>query len=105
MIQKRTAFMRKSLSKRIPGILRDSRELRARYKMRQMRRPQQRRPTSTRFHARTNGQALLPFPRETKPKLAIPGPSPHYETELGDAYLADSLQVLRALRTARSTPW
>lgn len=50
----------------------------------------------TRLHA-TNGQGLLPFSRESKPKLTIPGLTPYYETELGDAYLADSLQILRGL--------
>ena len=55
------------------------------------------RRTLARFHPGKNGQGLLPFPRETRPKLAIPGVNPYYETELGDAYLADSLQILRAL--------
>jgi DNA modification methylase len=40
---------------------------------------------------------LLPFPQASKAKLSITGFSPYYSTELGDAYLADSLRLLKAV--------
>lgn len=42
-------------------------------------------------------QGWLPFARPSKPKLPVAGFSPYYSTDLGDAYLADALQVLRAI--------
>src|SRR6266446_5592373 len=48
----------------------------------------------------TPKQALLPFEQLARPKLAIPGFSPYYSTDWGDAYLADSLEVLRAIPDA-----
>ncbi len=49
----------------------------------------------TRLRGRTSGQGMLPFTGESKPKLTIAGLTPYYETDLGNAYLADSLHVLR----------
>jgi DNA modification methylase len=43
------------------------------------------------------GQHLLPYDEPRKPKCAVPGFHPYYSTELGDAYLASSLEVLEAL--------
>ncbi|MFO0968928.1 MAG: site-specific DNA-methyltransferase [Gemmataceae bacterium] len=40
---------------------------------------------------------LALFDQDRKPKLALDGLAPYYSTSLGDAYLADSLAVLRAL--------
>ena len=51
----------------------------------------------TRLRAKPNGQPLLPFSRGKGPKPVVSGLEPYYATELGDAYLADSLQVLRSL--------
>lgn len=41
------------------------------------------------------GQARFSF--HSRAKLALPGVTPYYSTALGDAYLGDSLQVLRQL--------
>ena len=46
------------------------------------------------------GQRLLPYDEPRKPKCAVTGFQPYYSTELGDAYLADSLRVLKALPDA-----
>lgn len=43
---------------------------------------------------------LLPFDPGRRPKLTVPGFAPYYSTDLGDAYLADSLAVLKALPDA-----
>jgi DNA modification methylase len=45
-------------------------------------------------------QGFLPFPQPGGPRIAIPGFTPYYTTDQGDAYLADSLPVLRALPDA-----
>jgi len=45
-------------------------------------------------------QGLLPFHQPTKPKLAVPSFSPYYSTALGDAYLANSLELLKAMPDA-----
>jgi DNA modification methylase len=42
-------------------------------------------------------QGLLPFDGNGKPKLAIARFTPYYSTALGDAYLADALDVLKAI--------
>lgn len=44
-----------------------------------------------------NRQTSLLFDEKSKRRLVIPGFSPFYSTELGDAYLADSLEVLKAI--------
>ncbi len=49
-----------------------------------------------RFHGGTTEQGLLPFD-EDKPKLTIPGFTPYYHTSQGDAYLANALDVLKAI--------
>jgi site-specific DNA-methyltransferase (cytosine-N4-specific) len=48
----------------------------------------------------TRQQGLLPFARPGKPRLPVPGFTPYYSTDWGDAYLADSLGVLRAVPDA-----
>ena len=45
----------------------------------------------------TPGQGVLPFAQDGKPKLAIAGFTPYYSTTLGDAYLGDALDVLKAV--------
>src|SRR5438132_218151 len=45
-------------------------------------------------------QPLLPFEQSGKSKSNIPGFSPYYSTNLGDAYLAESLAVLKAMPEA-----
>ena len=47
----------------------------------------------------TNQTSLL-FSERAKVRFEIPGFEPYYRTELGDAYLADSLEVLRAVPDA-----
>lgn len=42
-------------------------------------------------------QSLLPFDHNRRPKLAIAGFTSYYGTALGDAYCADSLEVLKAI--------
>jgi DNA methylase len=42
-------------------------------------------------------QSLLPFNQVRKPKLTIAGVPPYYGTALGDAYLADALEVLKTI--------
>ena len=49
---------------------------------------------------RTTEQGLLPFDPAGRPKLTITGFTPAYQTALGDAYCADSLEVLQALPDA-----
>ena len=44
-----------------------------------------------------NEQIPFLFNEQSKSRLAIPGFSPYYSTDLGDAYLADSLEVLKAI--------
>ncbi len=44
-----------------------------------------------------NRQASFLFDEKSRFRLAIPGFSSYYSTDLGDAYLADSLKVLQAL--------
>ncbi len=46
-----------------------------------------------RLPSAAQGRLRLP----SKPRLEVPGFSPFYSTDLGDAYLADSLAVLKAL--------
>jgi DNA modification methylase len=48
----------------------------------------------------TTKQGLLPFDEEGKPKLTVAGFTPYYGTALGDAYLADALNVLKAIPDA-----
>ena len=45
----------------------------------------------------TSEQGVLPFERDGKPKLTIAGFKPYYGTALGDAYLADALDVLKVI--------
>jgi site-specific DNA-methyltransferase (cytosine-N4-specific) len=45
----------------------------------------------------TTEQGLLPFDQDGRPKLAIASFTPFYSTPLGDAYLADALDVLKAI--------
>ncbi len=45
----------------------------------------------------TRAQGLLPFTQSSKPRPCVPGFTPYYSTDWGDAYLADSLKVLQAL--------
>lgn len=42
-------------------------------------------------------QASLLFNEKSRTRLSIPGFSPYYSTQLGDAYLADSLGILKAV--------
>lgn len=42
-------------------------------------------------------QASLLFTEKSRTRLTIPGFSPYYSTEFGDAYLADSLELLKAV--------
>lgn len=44
-----------------------------------------------------NQQTSLLFSEKSKSRLTLPGFSPYYSTDLGDAYLADSLEVLKAI--------
>lgn len=44
-----------------------------------------------------NRQTSLLFDEKSKPRLFIPGFSLYYSTDLGDAYLADSLEILKAI--------
>ncbi|HKB05136.1 MAG TPA: site-specific DNA-methyltransferase [Gemmataceae bacterium] len=50
-----------------------------------------------RTRRRSARQAPSLFEPEPGPKLTVPGHTPSYQTPWGDAYLADSLTVLRAL--------
>lgn len=45
-------------------------------------------------------QTQLPLPRPTFERVSIPNFTPYYHTDLGDAYLEDALQVLKALPDA-----
>jgi len=45
-------------------------------------------------------QPSLPFHEKSEARLSIPGFTPYYSTALGDAYLADSLAVLKAIPDA-----
>jgi site-specific DNA-methyltransferase (cytosine-N4-specific) len=45
----------------------------------------------------TSEQAVLPFEQNGRPKLTLAGLTPYYGTALGDAYLADALDVLKAI--------
>ncbi|CAN5846204.1 site-specific DNA-methyltransferase [soil metagenome] len=47
-----------------------------------------------------NEQTALLFSEKIKIRLGVPGFSPYYSTDLGDAYLADSLEVLKAIPDA-----
>ena len=49
---------------------------------------------------RTPEEDLLPFDQPGKPKLTLAGFAPYYSTGLGDAFLANSLDVLRAIPDA-----
>lgn len=51
----------------------------------------------TRHRRLATEQAFLPFGQDGRPKLTIPGFTPCYSTPLGDAYLADALDVLKAI--------
>ncbi len=42
-------------------------------------------------------QKRMRFDEKSQPRVAIPGFSPYYSTTYGDAYLADSLHVLKAI--------
>ena len=44
-----------------------------------------------------NAQISLLFNEKSRSRLILPGFSPYYSTDLGDAYVADSLDVLKAL--------
>ena len=44
-----------------------------------------------------NEQISLLFNEESRSRLTLPGFSPYYSTDLGDAYVADSLEVLKAI--------
>lgn len=44
-----------------------------------------------------NQQPSLPFSEKSKSRLILSEFSPYYSTDLGDAYLVDSLEVLRAI--------
>jgi site-specific DNA-methyltransferase (cytosine-N4-specific) len=45
-------------------------------------------------------QGLLAFATPDRSKLTVPGFAPYYSTDLGDAYLAEALKVLRAIPDA-----
>ena len=47
-----------------------------------------------------NEQTVLLFKEKSKSRVSIPGFSPYYSTALGDAYLADTLEVLKAIPDA-----
>lgn len=59
------------------------------------RRPSEKKVAKT--YRRTAQQGQLPYPASGEPKLHVPEFVPYYSTSLGDAYLADSIDVLRAL--------
>jgi DNA modification methylase len=51
----------------------------------------------TRLRQASRNQNLLPFSRARGPKLGLAGFEPYFSTELGDAYLADAREILKAV--------